>query len=139
MCAHVPIIGGVAATSRGIPTAYLVVERQDRQAAGGGAAKALVGAESLGSAWASLTERLAKVHSVGWAMGDFEAGNNIVLIKDQPMFVDVGLDREAFVRPSFEEDFECLADIARRLAQQSGSDRSDRSGGVACRNAAASG
>ena len=70
-----------------------------------------------------LTDSVAKVHRIGWALGDFEGGNNIVMASGCPLFVDIGLDYDAFVRPSLEEDFECLADIARRLAQQSGSDR----------------
>ena len=68
-----------------------------------------------------IARKVARVHLAGWSLGDFEAGNNIVLIRNDPVFVDLGLDRDAFVRPPLTDDFECLADVARRLAEQSGS------------------
>ena len=115
-----PITGGVSSTNRGVPVVYLVVERRIGRPLEAMFKRPWSEARALGF-MDNLVDAVARVHDIGWAMGDFEAGNNIVVIKGKPLFIDIGFGDEPFGRPSFEEDFECLADVARRLAQQSGS------------------
>ncbi len=113
-----PIVGGVGSTDRGVPLAYFVVERRIGRSL----------EDMLRQRWSenraidmfeSLLDRVSRVHNVGWALGDFAGGNNIVVINRRPLFIDIGFPEGAAARPTYGEDFECLADIARLLAQQS--------------------
>ena len=115
-----PIAGGVRATSRGIPVAYLVTDHRIGRPLSELLTRRWSEARAIKTA-AKLIDCVARVHRFGWAFGDFEAGNNIVLFNKRPLFIDIGFGSEPFERPSFGEDFDCLADVTRRLAQQSGS------------------
>lgn len=55
-------------------------------------------------------------------MGDFEAGQNIVLYEGKPLFIDIGLADDLDPGPFHQEDFECLASIALKLGERCGDD-----------------
>ena len=67
-----------------------------------------------------IAQAIVRVHQTGWSLGDFEAGNNIVLIEGRPLFIDIALNDEDDPGPHYDEDFECLASIARQLADRTG-------------------
>lgn len=115
-----PISGGVSSTSRGVPVVYLVVEGR----VGRSLEMLLTKPWSKPRARAAFTQiaaSVARVHRTGWAIGDFQGGNNIVLHDDRYLFVDIGLS-DADNQPSFADDFECLSDLASRLSLLSGSE-----------------
>lgn len=117
-----PVHGGVACSSRHVPMAFLVVEHrvgkpldeliQSRRWTKNRARRLV----------AQAADRIAKVHLEGWWLGDFEGGNNIVLFEGEPLFIDIGLDRDDDDGPDYAEDFSCLADIALKLGAQAGCD-----------------
>ena len=117
-----PLHGGVTVSSPSVPLAYLVFERR--------LGKSLevmlrerrwtVGrARQLAS---DLAEAIAATHAIGWSLGDFEHGNNVVLVQGRPLFVDIGFNDDDEPKPDYGEDFECLASIVRTLGQRARDD-----------------
>lgn len=117
-----PIIGGVTVSSRSEPVAYLVVDHrvgrpldemiQNKRWTVLRARKLVV----------AVAEAVAQIHEAGWSMGDFEAGQNIVLYEGKPLFIDIGLADDLDPGPFHQEDFECLASIALKLGERCGDD-----------------
>lgn len=116
-----PLSGGVASTNRGVPVVYLVVERRVGRPLDQLLMKPWSKARA-GKAFAQIAHSVARVHRTGWAIGDFQAGNNIVLHEDRYLFIDIGMSDEE-EQPSYFDDFVCLCDLAERLARLSTCDR----------------
>lgn len=117
-----PLHGGVAVSSRSAPMAFLVVEHRlgkpldqllnDRRWTAARARRLV----------ADIAQAVARVHASGMSLGDFEAGNNIVLVEGRPLFIDIGLTDDDDPGPHYADDFECLASIARQLGERTGDD-----------------
>ena len=118
-----PLNGGVGVTSRQAPVAYLVFERRLGKPLDALLEQGRWTSKRAHRLVADLAVLIARVHAAGWWLGDFEHGNNLVLVHGRPLFIDIALADDTDSGPDWGEDFECLASIARKLGENTGDDR----------------